>query len=472
MLALRPKRGRHAKGIHPDQADPDAPRLSTRVTASSSRVLTLTVIDQGASSLSNFALAGIVAHYSHAGNLGVYAIVISTYIVAQGIVRSATSDCMLTRSETDDDVMLPYEQGGYLSAIIGSTVAGAIIALIALALPHTFLAPMLVLGISFPFMALQDFSRYIGISRHDPAYAVRLDVAWLVLFIAAFVVCKDTHHIQLGWLMAAWTGTGSLVGLWTLRQHLARKDIKHLLRFWRDSEGAVGWRFAGQFALSSSWSYVIFYLLAFVLSVGALGIFKLAQLAMGPLSVASVGLQSAMISMAAKKFPVHPMRTLRFIFMVASGTAVVTAAWMFAVYFAPVHAMTKALGPTWPQARHVVIYMGLCFVIASWTGAGAAGLRALRAAKENLWLAVVLIPFLIVPPMVGAEMNGLTGAAFGAVVSNIFNCIFTWVVLVWATRRLKNQTEGRTDAGEPPPPPLPIPTAEPQLATGTSSNPT
>jgi O-antigen/teichoic acid export membrane protein len=438
MVALRRRSAR------PDQA----PALSLRVTASSSRVLGLTVIDQGFSSLSNFALAGIVAHYSHAHQLGIYAIVASVYILVQGVVRSATSDCMLTRSETDDDVMARYERAGYLSAFIASSASSVLIVVACLFLSHAFVGPMLVFAICFPFVSLQDFSRYIGISRHDPAYAIRLDVAWLVLFIAAFVVEKHLGHTSLTWLIGAWSATGGLVGIWTLRRNLHLRHAGAQLRFWLQSEGSIGWKFAGQFMLSSSWSYVIFFLLAFVLSVSAIGIFKLGQLAMGPLSVASVGLQSAMISMAAKKFPAQPIKTLRFIFGVASGTAVVTAAWMLLAFYAPIHFMTKALGPTWPEARHIVIYVGLGYIIASWTGAGAAGLRALRAAKENLWLAFVLIPFLMVPCLLGANIDGLHGAVVGAVIANGFNCVFTWAVLVWAARRLKRRT-GTTPDPEP-----------------------
>jgi O-antigen/teichoic acid export membrane protein len=431
VLAMRRKRTRPG----------DGPALSTRITASPSRVLSLTVVDQGFSSLSNFALAGIVAHYSRAHQLGVYAIVASVYILVQGVVRSSTSDCMLTRHETDDDVMAPYERSGYLSAFLLACTMSVLIALACLFLTHAFIGPMLVFAICFPLVSLQDFSRYIGISRHDPGYAIRLDVAWLVLFIAAFVVEKKTGHVGLTWLVGAWTATGGMVGVWTIRRHLSLKGVRDQLRFWLKSEGSVGWKFAGQFLLSSSWSYVIFFLLAFVLSVSALGVIKLGQLAMGPLSVASVGLQSAMIAMAAKKFPYHPMRTLKFIFAVATGTAVVTTAWMLLAYFAPLHFMRNLLGPTWPEARHVVIYVGLGFVIASWTGAGAAGLRALRAAKENLWLALFLVPFLITPPMVGAYVDGLHGAVVGAVFSNAFNCIFTWIVLVWAAKRVEVQPE-------------------------------
>jgi O-antigen/teichoic acid export membrane protein len=207
------------------------------------------------------------------------------------------------------------------------------------------------------------------------------------------------------------------------------------LRFWFQSESSIGWRFAGQFLLNQSWAYAILYLLAFVLTVGAIGIFRLCQLAMGPVSVASVGLQSAMISMAAKKFAIDPGRTLRLIFAVASGTAAVTAGWMFLVYLAPVHDVRTVLGPTWPQARSIFLIIGTGVVITAWGGAGAAGLRALRAAKESLWLAAALVPFLLVPALVGAKVHGLHGAAIGALISYTIVTVATWVVLIWTAKK-------------------------------------
>src|SRR5665213_2675087 len=90
---------------------------SKRVTVSARRMLTLTMFDQAASSISNFALAILVAHYSGARALGIFALVTSTYIITQGVVRSFSSDCLLTRPETDDSVMARYEQGGYLTAM-------------------------------------------------------------------------------------------------------------------------------------------------------------------------------------------------------------------------------------------------------------------------------------------------------------------------------------------------------------------
>src|ERR1700693_5564410 len=102
---------RHAARLVPGGA-PSAPTTtSRRATASSQRVMVLTIVDQGASSVSNFALALVVAHYSSASALGVFAILTTTYVLSQGLVRSLSSDCLLTRSEGDAGLRSNYERG-------------------------------------------------------------------------------------------------------------------------------------------------------------------------------------------------------------------------------------------------------------------------------------------------------------------------------------------------------------------------
>lgn len=239
------------------------------------------------------------------------------------------------------------------------------------------------------------------------------------------------------------------MGLWTIPRHLNLRQARERVRFFVKSEVSIAWKFAGQFILTSSWAYVIQYLMAIVLTIAAIGVFNLAVLAMGPLSVAAVGLQSAMISVAAKKFRDNASKTLRFIFLVATATAAVTALWMLLIYAIPVHDLKKALGPTWPQARSILLWVGLGVTISQWSGAGAAGLRALRAGKANLWLAVVLVPGLLVPVMVGAELNGLHGAVVGFAIANGIVALLTWITLRWSAHRFvaAGGSEGIDDAG-------------------------
>jgi succinoglycan biosynthesis transport protein ExoP len=410
--------------------------VSKRTTASTQRVMILTIIDQGASSVSNFALAILVAHYSDASAIGVFAILTTTYVIAQGVVRSLTSDCLLTRSETDDTVMATFERGGYLAALVVSVVLGICVLLVSGLLSSEFTIPLVIFALSFPLMALQDFSRFIGISRNDPAYAIRLDVAWLVLFLVAYEVLRSADLVSLPWLFGAWCGAGALVGLTTMRSHLSRYG-RRLLAAWVRSERGVGLRFAGQFMLVTSWSYFIVYLLVLVITLSAIGHFKLAQLSIGPITVMAAGLQAALISLGARRFQVDKHRATRFFLLAGFGTAFVTLLWTALVYFAPVHTMTSILGPSWPQARLLVPFVGLGFALSSFSGAATSALRAVRAAQENLRLAMIMVPFLFIPCMGGAVLWGARGAAIGLCVAYSVYSILGWGLLTRVVRRFE-----------------------------------
>jgi hypothetical protein len=92
--------------------------------------------------------------------------------------------------------------------------------------------------------------------------------------------------------------------------------------------------------------------------------------------------------------------------------------------------------------------------ITAWGGAGAAGLRALRAAKESLWLAAALVPVLLAPAMIGAKIHGLTGAAQGALISFTTVTVATWVVLIWAAKKYHGGRDTPEDEPEFPPDPV------------------
>jgi O-antigen/teichoic acid export membrane protein len=392
--------------------------------------MVLTIADQGASSVSNFALALIVAHYSSASALGVFAILTSTYVLSQGLVRSLSSDCLLTRSETDDGSRSSYERGGYLAAIVLSVSLAAVIAVISGVLPSEFTLPFVIFAVSFPLMACQDFARFIGISRYDPAYAIRLDVAWLLLFLVAYVVLKQEGLTTLAWLFGAWSGAGALVGLWTLRAHFARRGQRELLRFWDRSERGVGLRFAGQFMLVTSWTYFVSYLLLFVLPLASIGVFKLSQLALGPITVLLAGVQSALIALATKRFQIDTRKALRFLLLGGVGSFALTMVWSGLVYAAPLHAMTSLFGTNWAAARRIVPYAGLAVAFTSFANAAISGLRAMRAASENLRLSVAMVPFLFVLCLGGAEVYGTRGAAGGLAVAGAIYSVLAWRVLV------------------------------------------
>lgn len=408
-----------------------------RAPASAGRVVTLTVVDQGASSVSNFALGVLVAHYSGARELGIFTLVISTYILCQGLVRSVTSDCLLTRSGAEPELKDQIERSGYLAALVFATLMSLLLLAVAAFVSDSFAIPLVVFAVSFPFMALQDFSRYIGISRHLPGYAIRLDVAWIVLFVAAFIVLRSNQMVSLPWLFGAWTGAGAAVGIATLPTHLRMRNGLQSLRFWVRTEFSIGLRFAGQFLVGTSWAYFILYLLVFFISIEGIGLIKIAQLALGPMVVLSSGVQSALVSIVSKKWHDDQRGAVRFLKLAGVAMTITMSVWTIVIYLLPTNLVADVLGRTWPQAREFVLWLGFAAALGSISAVAGVGLRAMRAAKELLWLSVIMVPFLFVFPLGGAELAGVRGFGIGMLVLFAIYAVLGWLVFARTARRFE-----------------------------------
>ncbi|HWD53441.1 MAG TPA: hypothetical protein VG412_13655 [Acidimicrobiales bacterium] len=400
-------------------------------------MVSLTVIDQGASSVSNFGLSVLVAHGSGARQIGVFAIVITTYILCQGLVRSVTSDCLLTRSGAEPELRARYERTGYLFAFLSAGALSLVVLAIAAVVGNPFAIPFVVFAISFPLMALQDFSRYIGIGRHDPAYAIRLDVAWIVLFVAAVIGLRSAGLQSLPWLIGAWTSAGALVGLWTVPAFLSLRKASQALRFWISSEWHVGTRFAGQFLVGTFGAYGVLYLLVFVLSLDAIGLIKVAQLALAPVVVLFAGVQSALVSIVSRKMRENRQQATRFLQVGGVLMTLTMAIWTLAVYLAPVKAVADLFGPSWAQARPFMLWIGFSTAVGSVSQAYLIGLRAIRSAKELLRLVIIMAPFLVVLPLGGAKIGGIRGMAVGSGAFLVIYAVIAWVIFSRATRKFE-----------------------------------
>ena len=302
-------------------------------------------------------------------------------------------------------------------------------------LPHEFTLPFVIFAVSFPLMACQDFARFIGISRYDPAYAIWLDLAWLVLFLIAYVVLKEQGLTTLAWLFGAWSGAGALVGLWTLRAHFARTRQSELLRFWDTSERGVGLRFAGQFMLVTSWTYFVSYLLLFVLPLASIGVFKLSQLALGPITVLLAGVQSALIALATKRFQLDTHKAVRFLLIAGVGS--------FAADDGVDRASSTAHPPTSWRACSAATGRGpgRSCPTPGWRSRSPAspippsrGCAPCGLPAENLRLSVVMVPFLFLFCLGGAELYGTRGAAGGLAIAGAVYSGLAWWVLVKVAR--------------------------------------
>jgi O-antigen/teichoic acid export membrane protein len=426
---------RTKSGSPSDGATTPVASMPGKPAASAGRVVSLTVIDQGASSISNFGLSVLVVHGSSAREIGVFAIIITTYILGQGLVRSVTSDCLLTRSGATHELRVRFERAGYIFAFIAASAFSMVVFATAAVVGSSFAVPFVIFAICFPLMALQDFSRYIGISRNDPAYSIRLDVAWIVIFVVAIVGLRSAGLGSLPWLFGAWTGAGALVGLSTVPAFLSVRNGVQALRFWITSEWSVGTRFAGQFLVGTFGAYGALYLLVFVISIDAIGLIKVAQLALAPMVVLFAGAQSALVSIVSRKMRESRQQATRFLNNCGVLMTLAMAIWTVAVYVAPTKDIARVFGPTWVQARPFMLWIGLSAAIGCVSPAYVIGLRSMRSAKELLRLVVIMAPLLLVLYPVGGKIAGIRGVAVGGGVFSLIYAVLAWTIFSRATRR-------------------------------------
>ena len=98
--------------------------------------------------------------------------------------------------------------------------------------------------------------------------------------------------------------------------------------------------------------------------------------------------------------------------------------------------MSSLFGRNWAAARLIVPYAGLAVAFASFANAAISGLRAMRAASENLRLSVVMVPFLFLFCLGGAQLYGTRGAAGGLAIAGAIYSVLAWRVLVNAAHAL------------------------------------
>ena len=111
------------------------------------------------------------------------------------------------------------------------------------------------------------------------------------------------------------------------------------------------------------------------------------------------------------------------------------------MFLVPVHTMTTVFGRSWPGARGIVPYAGLAVALSGVAGAATSGLRAIRAASENLRLALAMVPFLFVLCMGGAKLYGTEGAAGGLAIAGAVYSVLSWWLLLRVSRRIRAGAE-------------------------------
>lgn len=177
--------------------------------------IVLTGIDQGVSSLSNFAVGVAVARIVGIAALGAYALAYVVWLAAADVHRSLITDPMAIDNDIKSSDVKRHLQTGLASELtLGAAVAVAVgcAGLILLAVGQgvygeTFLA----LAPWIPFLLVQDYWRWVAFMKAAPGQALTNDAMFCVVQGGAFALLLRVGVHSSVLAIGAW-GLGALAG--------------------------------------------------------------------------------------------------------------------------------------------------------------------------------------------------------------------------------------------------------------------
>ena len=186
--------------------------VTTPPSGGARRRMVWTVADQGLSSITNFALAVLVARSVDVEGFGAFAIAFSGYLFAAGIAKAVASEPLMVRfSGVTDPVALRSAGGEAVGTALVVGVLTEIVAVVAgYLLGGELGAALLALGVVLPGLLLQDAWRFYFFAIGRPARATANDALWAVtqLVLVGVMVSRGTPKVSS--LVLAWGASAAV----------------------------------------------------------------------------------------------------------------------------------------------------------------------------------------------------------------------------------------------------------------------
>jgi O-antigen/teichoic acid export membrane protein len=401
---------------------------------SSGRRAFWTFFDQGLSSLTNAALAIVVARAVGAEEFGAFSLALVTFSFTIGICRGLISDPFVVRYSDVDPTDRHAAAARAAGAAVTFGAATGLICAVAGALVRTtnLRMALFALALSLPGLMLQDTWRHVFFAAARPAHAALNDGVWTVVQFAVLgglllAGVRSIFLITLSWGVAALAA--SVVGCVQTRVLPAPRATWAWLHETRD----INVRMALDFALNMGAVNLAIYLVSAIVGLAGVGALRAAQVLLGPLSLLFSGLSAFVLPMMARRSGAG-RRLLRTAFAASAVTAAVAGAWVAVLLVIPTPIGVMLLGDSWHGARSVMEGSGIVSVAVGLVIGASLGLKALGRADQMLRVTFLQAPVMLLLGALGAARFGAPGAAYGFAIAQVFGLVVCWMIFLRADR--------------------------------------
>jgi glycosyltransferase involved in cell wall biosynthesis/O-antigen/teichoic acid export membrane protein len=385
------------------------------------------VVDQALSSMTNFAVAIVIARSLGIEQLGAFSIAFATYLIAINASRGLATDPLVVRYSGAE---LAAWRRAVASATGTATAVGAAAGvgcgIVGLVLAGPTGPTLLALGVTLPGLLLQDSWRFAFFSAGKGRQAFANDLVWALSLIPLLTEVAARPSLGVPWFVLAWGGSATVAAVvGGVQARLVPRvfEVRRWLRRHRD----LAPRYLAE-NLSISGAYQLrAYGLGAIAGLAAVGALRGAELLLGPFNVLMMGIGLMAVSEAVWVSQ-RSMRSLRpFCLLLAGIQAGAAAAWGLALlWLLPRGLGMRVLGLSWQPASALLVPVTLTAVNAGLSTGASAGLRALGAASKSLRAQLAGSSAYVVGGLLGAAVAGAAGAAWGTAVATSIGTGIWW----------------------------------------------
>ena len=407
------------------------------------------VIDQGVSSLTNFAVVLTVARVLGAEQLGAFSLAYVTYGFALNVSRSLATDPLIVRFSNANQAAWRRATASCTgTAIVTGLVCGSLTVGAGFFLSGTSREAFFGLGLMLPALLLQDSWRFAFFALGEGKRALINDTVWGIALIPALLVVIRTGHKNVFWLLIAWgagAAVAAAVGPWQARVMPRVSDTWHWLSQHRD----LGPRYIVENASGNVSSQGTTYGLSVILGLSTVGYLQAESTLLGPCTVILFGVSLAVVAEASRILHRSPHRFVIFCISISIGMSLVCLCYGLAIEIAlPLGVGHLVLPAIW-RPTYPLILPATFVLLGSSAAAGAgAGLHALGAAKRSMAVGLITSIAYLVSSITGGLVDGAIGTLFFSAVVSWGNAVFIWLQFRAALResrasRAQNILRGR-----------------------------
>ncbi|MCD5311107.1 MATE family efflux transporter [Kineosporia babensis] len=397
-----------------------------------------TFTDQALASLSNFGFSIVVARELSVGDFASFSVMLVTFTFLIGLGRAAIGDPYVIRFT---DVARPVRHraarratGSALSFGVLSGILCALAAAVVFAVSGNGHAAVGLAGlaIAMPGLMLQETWRGVFFAEGRPRTAAGNDAVRAVIQFSLLAVLLSRPEPSVLLITLAW-GAGALAAaLFGIVQAKVVPNPFGALAWFRETRD-INVKMAADFSFNQGATTLVMYFITGIVGTVAIGAIRAAQTLLGPLNLVFSGISAAGLPLLTRA-AIGGGSLIRLSLLLSGAIGGLAGLCVLVLLVLPASIGAELLGPSWANARAVMLPMGVIVISVGFVLGASLGLKALRQVNRMLQVTFVQAPLMLGLGALGGWLGSAPGAAWGMAIAQMVGLVACWAIFVRADR--------------------------------------